>query len=422
MVMASADVRGVVDNLIRRVEPAGKRIVVVVPDGTRTAPVAAMARLIEAAVAAEHGDPAQLTWLVALGTHQPMSDEALARHLGPVAGPVRNHEWWDPDQIVTVGTISGADVSALSDGRETEPIAVTINRAVVEADVAIVCGPVFPHEVVGFSGGNKYFFPGVAGEEIIDATHWLGALITSSRLIGAPGVTPVRAVIDKAASLIPTDRWCLAMVVAPGTAEPSASRETDLEACFGDRPGPAWAAAAEVSARVHIRRLPAPVRTVLSVMPRRYEDIWTAAKGMYKVEPVVADGGQVIIYAPHVRTISVTHGEQLAEVGYHTRDYFTGQWDRFSKYPGSILAHSTHVTGLGTWSEEEGEHKRITVTLATGIDEATCRAHDLDYLDPASIDVAEWAAKAEHDPELLVVPDAGELLFRLVEAGTDALK
>jgi nickel-dependent lactate racemase len=405
MVMAPAEVRDVIDDLIRRVEPAGKRVVVIVPDGTRTAPVAALAAHIEAATAAAGADPAELTWLIALGTHQPMTPEHLARHVGPVAGPVRNHEWWDADQIVTVGTISAEDVRELSAGRETEPVEVTINRAVVEADVALVCGPVFPHEVVGFSGGNKYFFPGVAGEEIIDATHWLGALITSSALIGTSGTTPVRAVIDRAASLIPTDRWCLTFVVAPGT--------TDLEACFGDRPEAAWAAAAEVSARVHIRRLPAPVRTVLSVMPPRYEDIWTAAKGMYKVEPVVADGGQVIIYAPHVKTISVTHGDQLAEVGYHTRDYFTGQWDRFSKYPGSILAHSTHVTGLGTWSPEEGEHKRITVTLATGIDEATCRAHDLDYLDPATVDVAEWEARAEHDPGLLVVPEAGELLFRL---------
>ena len=56
----------------------------------------------------------------------------------------------------------------------------------------------FPHEVVGFSGGNKYLFPGIAGPEIINFTHWLGALITNYDVIGA-GYTPVRAVIDRAA-------------------------------------------------------------------------------------------------------------------------------------------------------------------------------------------------------------------------------
>ena len=62
------------------------------------------------------------------------------------------------------------------------PAKVALNRVVVEHDVALVIGPVFPHEVVGFSGGNKYFFPGIAGQEIIDLTHWVGALITSSLL------------------------------------------------------------------------------------------------------------------------------------------------------------------------------------------------------------------------------------------------
>jgi len=401
------DIDAVVRGLIQRVQPAGKRIVVVVPDATRTAPVAAMAARIDAAIAAE-GGAADLTWMVALGTHQPMSEAALAAHFGPVSGTRRNHEWWDPDQLVSVGVIPGPVVAEVTEGRLNDPIDVRINRAVTEADAVIICGPVFPHEVVGFSGGNKYFFPGVAGEEIIDATHWLGALITSSRLIGTLGPNPVRNLIDRAASMIPTERWCLALVVTP--------HGDELAACEAGRPEEAWAAAAAVSSEIHVRRLPAPVHTVLSVMPHRYADLWTAAKGMYKVEPVVADGGQVIIYAPHVTQVSVTHGEELARVGYHVKDYFVGQWDHFREFPGSVLAHSTHVTGLGTWSAADGEHRRVTVTLATGIPEETCRALSLGYLDPASVDVAEWAARAKADPGILVVPDAGEQLYRLASS------
>lgn len=398
------DIDAVVRGLVERVQPAGKRIVVVVPDGTRTAPVAAMARRIDAAIAAA-GGAAELTWMVALGTHQPMSEPALAAHLGPVNGTVRNHEWWDPSQLVSVGVISGPDMSAVTEGRLNDPVDVRVNRAVAEADATIICGPVFPHEVVGFSGGNKYFFPGVAGEEIINATHWVGALITSSRLIGTLGPNPVRNLIDRAASLVPTERWCVAFVVTP--------HGEGLAACEAGRPEEAWAAAADVSSEVHIRRLPAPVHTVLSVMPRRYADLWTAAKGMYKVEPVVADGGEVILYAPHVTQVSVTHGEELAKVGYHVMEYFVGQWDHFRDFPGSVLAHSTHVTGPGTWSAADGERRRVTVTLATGIDPATCEALSLGYLDPASVDVDAWTAKAEADPGILVVPDAGEQLYRL---------
>src|SRR5690606_8033853 len=99
---------------------------------------------------------------------------------------VANHEWWVPDQLVTVGEIGADEIAAASGGLLSEPVVVRLNRHVVEHDVALVLGPVFPHEVVGFSGGNKYFFPGVAGPEIIDQTHWLGALITSAEIIGTP--------------------------------------------------------------------------------------------------------------------------------------------------------------------------------------------------------------------------------------------
>jgi nickel-dependent lactate racemase len=391
-----------VRSLGRRMDVDGKRVVVVVPDGTRTVPLRLLADLVEAELGPR---VAELRWLVALGTHQPMSPTELEGRLGPRAGPVANHAWWDPDALVSVGTIPAERMEEITGGRLTTGVDVRVNRAVVEADVALVCGPVFPHEVVGFSGGNKYFFPGVAGPEIIDATHWLGALLTSGALIGVPGPNPVRALIDAAAALIPAERWCLAAVVLPGG--------EDLAACAVGTPEEAWAEAAAVSARVHVRRLPAPVATVLSVMPGRYPDIWTAAKGMYKVEPVVADGGEVIILAPHVTTFSVTHDKLLDEVGYHARDFFLGQWDRYGTYPGSILAHATHLVGAGTWSAAEGERPRIRVTLATGISRDACAAHGLGYRDPAGIDVAAWRAAAASDPSLLVVPEAGELLYRL---------
>jgi nickel-dependent lactate racemase len=148
---------------------------------------------------------------------------------------------------------------------------------------------------------------------------------------------------------------------------------------------------------------------VLSLISERYDDLWTAAKGMYKVDPVVADGGEVVLYAPHVTVASETHGKYLAQIGYHCRDYFLADMPRFADIPRSVIAHSTHVRGAGTMDPVTGEHSRITVTLATGIDEATTRALNLSYRDPAGIDSASWAA----DPDTLVVPNAGEVLFRL---------
>jgi len=126
-------------------------------------------------------------------------------------------------------------------------------------------------------------------------------------------------------------------------------------------------------------------------MPTKYEDIWTAAKGFYKLEPIVADGGEVIIYAPHITQISVMH-PQIADIGYHNRDYFLGQWERFKNEPWGDLAHSTHLRGQGTWSVEHGERNRVTVTLATGIPEEVVRSVNLNYLNPAEVDIAAYQA------------------------------
>jgi nickel-dependent lactate racemase len=268
-------------------------------------------------------------------------------------------------------------------------------------DQLIICGPTFPHEVVGFSGGNKYFFPGISGPEIINYTHWLGAVITSYEVIGQAS-TPVRKIIDKAASFIDRPKLCFSMVI----------KGHDLAGLYIGEPEPAYEAAAELSSKLHIKWLERPVKKVLSVMPEMYDDIWTAAKGLYKMEPAVEDGGEVIVYAPHISEISYTHGRILDEIGYHVRDYFLKQWEKFRDYPGGVLAHSTHLRGLGEYDAiRKIEKPRIKVTLATKIPESRCRRVALGYENPESIDPESWADGKE---DCLVVPKAGEILYRLI--------
>jgi nickel-dependent lactate racemase len=394
-----AEVRKFVVRCLEQADLDGHRVCVIVPDATRSCPLPLLLSSVHEALV---GRATTVTVLVALGTHAAMSEAHLAAHTGgPYAGfEVRNHEWWNPAALVSLGHIDADRVAELSEGRLREPIEVVLNRAVVDHDVCLVVGPVFPHEVVGFSGGNKYFFPGVAGQEIIDFSHWLGALITSAQIIGTRGITSVRALIDQAAAMIPSRRLALCQVVEPGTGR--------LHAVSFGTPEQAWAACADVSAQTHVQYLDAPVRRVLSLIPAKYDDMWTGAKGFYKVEPIVADGGQVILYAPHITRISEMHPE-IEQIGYHCRDYFLKQWDRFSQYHWGVLAHSTHLRGAGTWDLETGEHDRVTVTLATGIAEDVVRAANLDYRDPATVDLDAYAA----DPDTFVVPQAGEVLFRL---------
>jgi lactate racemase len=300
--------------------------------------------------------------------------------------------------------VPAREIADLTGGRLNEDVPVALNRLVVEYDHVLICGPVFPHEVVGFSGGTKYLFPGIAAPPMIHFTHWLGALITSADVLGTID-TPVRAVINRAAALLNTALSLLAVVV---------THEGVAGVFCGDARGPydAWRHAATLSARRHIVWLDQAFDRVLAVMPDMYADLWTAGKGVYKTEPAVADGGEVIVYAPHVREASRVHGRVLNEIGYHCRDYFLAQWERFGKYPGGILAHSTHVKGRGTFDADgQIESPRIKVTLATGIPREQCRHLSLGFLNPREIDFGEWSS--DSGAAQRIVPRAGEMLFRV---------
>lgn len=378
-----AEVRTIVQTALEATPLDGRRVLFIIPDGTRTMPMPMMFRLIREALGTR---VAALDFLVALGTHTPMTDEQLSRLVGePVvngrAGTsvIHNHHWERPETFVTLGVISEQETAALSEGRLAREVPVALNRVILDYDHLVVCGPVFPHEVVGFSGGSKYFFPGIGGPEIINFSHWLGALITSYHVIGA-GYTPVRAVIDRAVRFIDRPISCFGLVVT----------HDGIAGLYYGGLQDTWVAASALSSKRHIVWVDQPFRRVLAVMPEMYDDLWTAAKGMYKLEPAIADGGEVVIYAPHITEVSYTHGRLIDEVGYHCKDYFLGQWDRFGHYPGGVLAHSTHVEGQGTWDPATGmESPRITVTLATGIPEERCRRINLGYLDPASVRPAE---------------------------------
>jgi len=223
-----------------------------------------------------------------------------------------------------------------------EHVNVTINKMVLDYDLLLIVGPTFPHEVVGFSGGNKYLFPGISGGEIIDMFHWLGALLTNPAIIGTKH-TPVRAIVDKAAAMVPVERRCISLVV----------EGSELSGLYAGTPEEAWSAAADLSNQIHIVYEKRPYRQVLSVAPAMYDELWVGGKCAYKLEPVVADGGELIIFAPHLREISAVHGSTIRGIGYHVRDYFLRQMDRFSHVPRGVLAHSTHVKGVGTY--ENGE-------------------------------------------------------------------
>lgn len=387
---------------LSQVDFQGKTVLVIIPDDTRTLP---MPVIYETIIEALLPRAKKLAFLVALGTHPPLEEDRLARHLGHLYPhpkvPVYQHAWQDSKALVRVGKISKERMADLSRGLLSLEVDVEINRLVLEYERILVVGPVFPHEVVGFSGGHKYFFPGISGPTMVNVSHWLGALITNPKVNGNKW-TPVREMIEEAAKLIPTPRYGLSLVM----------HGSQLLGIFFGEVVEAWEGAADLSAQVNIVWTNRSYEYVLSMAPPMYRELWLAGKCMYKLEPVVADGGTLVIYGPHIRELSPTHGKWLLEVGYHVRDFFLAQWEKYRHVPWAVLAHSTHVKGIGTFRNGI-ERPRIQVVLATGIPEEICRRINLGYQHPQSINPERFQGREKEG--VLVVPNAGEQLWRLAD-------
>ncbi len=384
----------------------GKRVLVLVPDHTRSLPLPLLFREL---VETLH-DTKQIDVMVALGTHPALDADRLHALLGITADErtgryahigLHNHAWEDPTSLTTLDVMQSDEIRALA-GLHWHPslpesVPIRINIAALIADAILILGPTFPHEVVGFSGGAKYLFPGISGAEMIHATHWLGAL---AGVVGTIGIadTPVRAMIHAAARRLPTPVTLVALTVEDG-------RLTGL--AIGD-PVSAWSVAATRSAERHVCYCDRPYQRVLSCAPAMYDELWTGAKAMYKLEPVVATGGELVIYAPHLDTVSHVHGRHIEAVGYHTLPYFLADWERFKHVPLGVLAHSTHLRGSGVMVAGV-ERPNVNVVLASRIPPEQCARLNLGYADPATIDPAAWEGREGS----LVVPKSGEILYRL---------
>jgi lactate racemase len=380
-----------------------KRILVLTPDSTRTCPLPMMIEILRK-VMGKRCD--RLDFMVALGTHTLMPEESILSLYGikhketfPHSS-FFNHGWDRQETFRRIGSLSPHEVERISEGLLSEEVPIVINKKIFDYDLLLILGPVFPHEVVGYSGGAKYLFPGISGGDFLHFFHWLGAVMTCKKIIGIKD-TPVRRIIDRAREEVPVPVHCLAMVV---------NRDSSLCGLYVGDARESWSEAADLSSRVHVVTKRKPYRIVLGRAPAMYDEIWTGGKVMYKLEQVVADQGTLIIYAPHVREISRTWGKHIERIGYHTRDYFLSRMDQFRDVPRGVLAHLTHVKGTGTWVGGV-ERPDVNVVLATSIPREKCHQVNLGYMDPRAIQLSDYMNK--EDQGILFVDHAGEILHRL---------
>lgn len=390
--------------------PAGSRIVAIVPDKTRDDITSILLPVAMDELADKR--PASFEVLVAQGTHAAMSDAEKDAKTGREAwpdwaleSPILDHEWDDPDELIELGEIGAETVSSITDNLYTESVRVTLNRRLSPAncDYILIFGSVVPHEVAGFAGGAKYLFPGVSGRELTNVTHWIGALAGIENVIGRVE-TPVRALIEAAADMIPARIVCFSSVV---------SRDDDgalkSHALFGGDLRDSFRAAATISGTVHVRRTGRKYSRVVALLDDHYDELWTGGKASYKLGGIVEDGGELMIHAPHMTGFSRTHGEKIERFGYapieKVREMIICEPELAEDL--CVAAHLAHVAYAGRQNGSGRVEPRFRITLSSQISRERCEKANLRYADPDRFDLESL----QNDADTLIVKRAGRDLY-----------
>lgn len=405
--LTAADMQPIVDDALQSIAP-GARVLAVVSDRTRDDNTPELFPLISQALARARA--ATLDVLIAQGTHVAMSDADKRAKIGagiaaiPLLGTIFDHHWDRDSELTTLGTI-GADVIAEeTGGLLRESVSIRLNRRLApgEYDVVLVIGATVPHEVAGFAGGAKYFFPGVAGPELTHLTHWLGALATIERVIGRVE-TPTRRLIEAAAAFVPIP------VIAFTTVSTRDASGLKTRALFAGDLRATVRRAAEISQQVHVRYTGRRYKRVVAILDDHYDELWVGGKASYKLGSVIDRGGELIIYAPHLSSISATHGALIEKYGYapleRVRDMVEGSDELRANL--CVAAHLAHVSYAGDRGEDGVVTPRYQITLAANLPEATCRKVNLGYLDMRTFNPRAY----RDDPDTLVVDNAGRDLY-----------
>jgi nickel-dependent lactate racemase len=400
----SLNLDSIVTEALEVIRP-GERVLAIIPDKTRDDNTHQLFPIADRVLTSR--GVAAFDALVAQGTHPPMSEAQKLAKIGDAdfRGSIFDHRWDEPDELISLGELSADLTRELTGGLIDQAVPVTINKLLAPGvyDTVLVFGATVPHEVAGFAGGAKYFFPGVAGPELTHTTHWLGALAGIEHIIGKVE-TPTRRLIEAAADLIP------ARVISLNTVVSRNDGELTTYALFTGDIREAFRRAAELSRQVHVRYTGRKYKRVVALLDPHYDELWVGGKASYKLGAIIDEGGELIIYAPHLTKLSETHGALIEKYGYapleSVRDMLGVSEELRENL--CIAAHLAHVAYAGRLDHEGKIVPRYQITMATGLDEQTCRRVNLGYLDYRTLNYEAMRS----DPDTLIVSDAGRDLYQ----------
>ena len=406
------ELREILEQALLRIAPRA-RVLAIIPDKTRDDNTDILFPF--AAELLSERRVARFDALVAQGTHGAMTEDEKRSKIGlsngrtaPGLGEIFDHQWNVPEELTTIGELSASEVARLTSGLITDAVKVNLNRRLGPGvyDTILIFSATVPHEVAGFAGGAKYLFPGVAGPDLTHATHWLGALASIENVIGRVE-TPTRHMIEAAADFVSAQIITLNSVMTRDD-----NNRLRTHALFTGDFRSALRAAAKVSRHVHIKYTGRKYKRVVALLDEHYDELWVGGKASYKLGGIIEEGGELIIYAPHLRSISETHGRLIEKYGYAPLDRVREMVALSTELQNNlaVAAHLAHVSYAGKRDAQGHVVPRYKITMASALDEETCRRVHLGFMDYQEFRREDY----ENKPDTLVVDRAGRDLY-LVE-------
>ena len=310
--LSDAEIRDALFGVLDGLEPR-QQVIAVPPDFTRFHSRAGQLT----GFAHEYYGARLVDVLPALGTHFEMPTWQREKMFPNVPAELFRYHNWRTD-VETIGEVPAEFVSDVTEGIYGEAWPCQMNRLISQGghDLVLSIGQVVPHEVIGMANYNKNLFVGTGGMRGINESHFLSAAYGMERIMGRAN-NPLRQILNYA-----QDHFCshLPLLYVLTVIGPHDDGKLVMRGLYIGDDVECFELASRLSLQVNFEMLAEPPKKMVVYLdPEEFHSTWLGNKAIYRTRMAIADGGELVILAPAVRTF----GEDpeidrlIRKYGYH---------------------------------------------------------------------------------------------------------
>ncbi|MDU0355379.1 lactate racemase domain-containing protein [Paraglaciecola aquimarina] len=265
-------------------------------------------------------EQADIFFLPALGTHEPMSNGEIDNMFGSDIPKERFlPHFWRTD-VEVLGEISSERIAELSEGKLDYTMQVGVNKLLLDEswDLIISVGQIVPHEVIGMANYTKNILVGVGGEDTIHKSHYLGAVYGMERIMGRT-YTPVREALNEGFDTFLRHLPIEYILTVLGKKQDKLA----LQGVYCGNQVETYEAACELSQQLNLNLLDKPIKkAIVYLEPAEFKTTWLGNKAIYRTRMAMADDGELIVLAPGLHRFGedMEIDQLIRTYGYKTTD------------------------------------------------------------------------------------------------------